>query len=63
MTLFFNYFFLYSKWLQCFIWPIDGTLTDSTTRGLNGPGCIIGYEGALHISQNARTGASASDII
>ena len=52
--------FKFSKWLNRSIWPINGTLTDTTTPSLSKPGCT-GNEGALHIPQSSRTGASLSD--
>ena len=47
-----------SKWLNIFIWPQDGALTGTTTRGQSGPNV---NEGVLHILQSCRTGASPSD--
>ena len=44
------------------IWPIDETLTDSTTSGQSGPG-MNGNEGVLHIPQGSRTRTSPLDAI
>ena len=41
--------FKYSKWLNISIWPIDGTLTDTTAPGQSGFGSN-GNEGVLHVS-------------
>ena len=45
--------FKYSKWLNSSIWPIDGSLTGTTTLGQSGPGSN-GNEGVLHIPQTPR---------
>ena len=39
------------------IWPIEETLTATTTQDQSGPGSN-GNKGVLHIPQNLRTGAS-----
>ena len=52
--------FKYSKWLNNSIWPIDRTLTGTTTLGQSGLGSN-GNEEVLHISQSSKTGASPSD--
>ena len=44
----------------CSIWPIDSTLSGSTTQGQNGPGSN-GNEGVLHIHQIAKAGTLPSD--
>ena len=54
--------FKYSKWLNSCIWPIDGTLTSTTTPGLCGPGSNAN-KGVLHIPQSSRTAALPSDAI
>ena len=43
------------------IWPIDWTLTGTTTPSQSGPGCNSS-ERVLHIPQNSETGASSSDV-
>ena len=60
------------KWFQVFLsninikglnisfWPIDGTLTNTTTPGQNRPGSND-VHGMLHIPQSSKTGASPSD--
>ena len=42
-----------------FIWPIDGTLTSTTTQDQSGPGSN-GNERVLYITQSSRIGASPS---
>ena len=42
------------------IWPIDRTLSGASTPGKSGPGSNAN-EGALHISQSSKTGASPAD--
>ena len=54
-----SYGFKSSKLVNCSIWHIDGTLIGATIPGQSGLGSN-GYEGALHIPQNSRTGASSS---
>ena len=51
-----------TKKLNCSIWAIDGTLTDTTTPSQNGPG-IKDSESVLHIPQSSGTGASLSNAI
>ena len=51
-----------SKWLNCSIWPIDGTLRGTSNPGQSGPG-INGNEGVLHIPQSFRIQTSASDSV
>ena len=41
------------KWLNSSIWPIDQTLTGTTTPGQSGRGGN-GKESVLHIPQNSR---------
>ena len=48
-----------SKWLNSSIWPLDGTLTGTTTLDQNGPG-INGNKDGLHIPQNSSAGVSPS---
>ena len=48
------------KWLNSFIWHINGTLTATTTLGQSGPGSN-GNKGILHISQSFRTEAALID--
>ena len=43
-----------------FYWPIDGTLTGTTTPGQSGPGSNCN-EGVFYIPQSSRIGASSSD--
>ena len=50
----------YSKWLYTFIWPIDWTLTGTTTPRQSGPESNDN-EGVLHIPQSSRTEVSPSD--
>ena len=47
--------FKYSKWLNSAIWPIDRTLTGTTTPGQSGPASKVN-ERVFHISQNSKTG-------
>ena len=49
-----------SKWLNCFIWHIDGILTGTTTLGQRRPRSNDN-EGVLHIPKSSRTGISLSD--
>ena len=49
-----------SKWLNSYIWSIDGTLTGTTNLGQNGPESNDN-EGVLHIPQNSRVTPSPSD--
>ena len=42
------------------MWPIDETLTSTTTQGQDGPGSN-GNEGVFHILQSSRTEASQSN--
>ena len=42
--------FKYNKWLNISIWPMDWTLTGTTTLGVSDPGSN-GYKEVLHISQ------------
>ena len=44
------------------IWPIDGTLTGTSTLGLSKPRSN-GNKGILHTFQISRTGASPSDTV
>ena len=44
------------------IWPIDDTLTGTTTPGQSGHGSR-GNEQVLHVSQSSRTGASPSNVV
>ena len=44
------------------IYPIDGTLTGTTTPGQSGPGSN-GGEWVLHILQTSRNGTSPSDRV
>ena len=48
------------KWLNSFIWPINGIQTDATTPDQNGTGGNTNEE-VLHIPQSPRIGASPSD--
>ena len=48
------------KWSNSSIWLIDKALSSANTQGQSGPGSNDN-EGALHIPQNSRTGASSSD--
>ena len=48
------------KWLNRSIWPIDGSLTGTTTPDRSGLGSN-GNKGVLYISQSSRTEASFSD--
>ena len=50
------------KWSSSSIWPIDGTLTCTTTLGQSGLGSNCN-ERVLHICQSSRTGASPSDSL
>ena len=50
------------KWLNCSIWPIDGTLTGTFYQGLSGSE-NNGNERAPHILQNSRTGASSPNAV
>ena len=50
--------FKHKKWLDISVWPIDGTLTGTTTLGQGGPGSN-GNEGVLHIPH--RIGAYSAD--
>ena len=48
---------------QTFIWPIDRTLSGTTTLGKSGPDCD-GNKGVLCVPQNSSiTGASPSDCL
>ena len=47
---------------NCFIWPINNTLSGATTLGQSGPGSN-GNERVFHIPQSSRTGASLSDCL
>ena len=49
-------------WLNSSIWPINGTLKDTIILGRSEFGSN-GNEGALHISQNSKNGASPSNAI
>ena len=44
------------------IWPLDGTLTSTTTVGHSEPESH-GNEGVLHTPQISRTGVSSSDAV
>ena len=48
------------KWLNSSIWPIDETLTGTTTTSQSGHG-NNGNEGILHILQSSRIWASPLD--
>ena len=50
------------KWLNSSIWPLDGTLTSSTTPGESGPESN-GNKGVLYIPQSSRIGASPLDAV
>ena len=50
------------KWLNSSIWPIDRTLTGTTTLGQSGPGSDSN-EGILQIPQSSGTGNSPSDCL
>ena len=54
--------FKYSKWLNSFFWPIDGTLTGTTTLGQSGPESNSN-QGVLYIPQSSRSGDSPSDTV
>ena len=64
----FNYFYIKSEFsishlfehIICFIWPIDRTLSGTTTPSQSGPGSN-GNEGVLHVLQISKAGASPSD--
>ena len=45
-----------------FIWPIDGTLTGTTTLGQSGPKSN-GNEGVLQLPQSSKTGTLALDAV
>ena len=51
-----------SKWLNSFIWPIDGTQTGATTPGQSRPGSN-NNKGVLNILQSSRSGASPTDAV
>ena len=55
-------FSINQKWLNSSVWPLDMTLTSSTTLSPSGPGSNDN-KGILHISQSFRTGASPSDAL
>ena len=48
------------KWLNCSLWPIDKTLTGTSTPGQSRPGCN-GIDELLTISQSSKTEGSPSD--
>ena len=50
--------FKQSKWLSINNWPLDETLTDTTTPGQSGPGSNVNE--VFQIPQSSRTGASPS---
>ena len=54
--------FKYSKWLNSSIWPIDGTVTGTTTLGQSGPGSNSN-EGVFHIPQSSKMGTSPLDAL
>ena len=54
--------FKYSKWLNISIWPINGTLTGTTTQDQNWPKSNSN-EGVLQILQSPRTVVSPSDTV
>ena len=64
LTIQFNisHFFAHLKWFNSSIWPIDGTLTGSTSLGQNEPGSN-GNERIFHIILSSRTGASPLDCL
>ena len=47
---------IFSKWLTCSIWPIDGMLTGTITPGQSGTRCN-GNEGVLYIPQSSLSDA------
>ena len=51
-----------SKWLNNSIWPIDETLTSTTTLGQSGPGSNSNEE-VLNTLQISQTGISSSDAV
>ena len=54
--------FMYRKWFQSSIWPIDENLTGTITTGQSGPRSN-GNEGELYITQSSRYRASPSDCL
>ena len=53
---------IFNKWLNDSIWPIDGTLTSTTTLGQNEAGSN-GNERVHHNLQSYTTRASLSDAV
>ena len=54
--------FMCSKWLNISSWPIEGTLTGTTTPTQTGPDGN-GNEVVLYISESSRTCAYLSDVL
>ena len=54
--------FEYTKWLNSSIWPIDGTLTVTTTSGKSGPEST-GNKELFHIFKTSWTWVSPSDAV
>ena len=50
------------KWSKYSIWPVDGTVSGTTTAGLCGPR-NISNERVFHISQSSKTGGSPSESL
>ena len=57
-----SHLFTHCKKSNSFIWPINKTLSGTTTPGQSWPGSN-GNEGALHIPQSSRTESSPSDCL
>ena len=54
--------FKLSKWSNRSLWPIDGTLTGTSTPGQSESG-NNDNDGVFQIHQSSQTGASASDTV